>query len=91
MFALLNDKVISFDIKCLFKTVDLNVAIYIILRRIFENNEIKTQLTRNEIKYLILLCTKDVHFTFNNIICKQVDGGSNGFAFGTSVSRYVSG
>ena len=47
---------VSFDVKSLFTNVPLERTIDIILKRI---------LTKKEMKELLLLCTKNVHFTFN--------------------------
>ena len=43
----------------------------LILKRIYDKNEITTSLTRKEMKELLILCTKNVHFTFNGEIYSQ--------------------
>ena len=55
---------VSFDVKSLFTNVPLNRTIDIILKRISEKNETVTPITKNEIKEMLILCTKNVHFTF---------------------------
>ena len=64
---------VSFDIKSLFTNVPLVTRIDIILRRIYTNHELTTLLTKKEMKELLLLCTKNNHFTFNGQIYIQVD------------------
>ena len=66
-------QMVSFDVKSLFTNLTLETTINIILRRIYTNHELKTSLTIKEMKGLLLLCTKNVHFTFNGQICTQVD------------------
>ena len=64
----------SFDVKSLFTTVPLEKTIDIALERIYLRNEIETILPKNEIKNLLILCTRNVQFTFNNEIYMQDDG-----------------
>ena len=65
---------ISFNVKLLFTHVTLNFTIDIILSRIYNENEIHTNIKQSEMKKLLLLCTKNLHFTFNNDIYQQSDG-----------------
>ena len=58
-------KMVSFDVKSLFANVPLDRTINIILKRIYDQAELQTFLTRSELMELLLLCTKKVHFTFN--------------------------
>ena len=46
---------------------------HIIIRHIYEFKEIDTRITKNEMRELMLLCTKNVHFTFNVKAFTQVD------------------
>ena len=62
---------ISFDVKSLFIYVPLDFVIDVILRRIYNENEIHINIKRSEMKELLFLCTKNVHFTFNNDIYQQ--------------------
>ena len=43
-----------------------------------EFKEIGRRITKNEMRELILLCTKNVHLTFNDKTFIQVDGGAVG-------------
>ena len=58
---------ISFDVISLFTNVPLDAAIDIVLKRIYDNREINTAISKREMKELIKLCTEDVHFNFNGI------------------------
>ena len=49
---------VSFDIRSLFITVPLEKSTDITLERIYHQKEIETNLTENEMKNLLLLCTK---------------------------------
>ena len=73
-------KMVSFDVKSLFTDVPLDRTINIILKRIYDDNELTISISRNEMKELLLLCTKKVHFTFNGKI--QVDGVAMGSPLG---------
>ena len=57
---------ICFAVKSVFTYVPLDFTINVILRRIYYENEVHTIIKRSEMKELLLLCTKNVHFTFNN-------------------------
>ena len=49
-------------------------SINIALKRIYNNREINTTIDKREMKELIKLCTKDVHFNFNGTADVQKDG-----------------
>ena len=67
-------KMISFDVKSLFTNVALDETISIVLRKIYDEGKIETNIPRNVMKELLLLCTKHVHFTFNGDIYIQLNG-----------------
>ena len=56
----------SFDVALLFTNVPLEETIEIILKRIYVNKEITNDIPKREMKELLILCTKNVHLTFNN-------------------------
>ena len=62
----------------MFTNVPIDVTIDIIIRRIYEFKEIDTRITKNEMRELILICTKNVHFLFNGETFTQVDGAAMG-------------
>ena len=71
-------QMVSFDVKSPFANVPLETTIDIILRRIYTNHELTTSLTKKEMKELLLLCTKNLNFTFSGQIFIQVDGVAMG-------------
>ena len=73
---------VSLDVKSLFTNLPLDETIEIILNRICEKNEISTDITKSEIKELLNLCTKSVHFTFAGNIYVQNDGVAMGSPLG---------
>ena len=73
---------ISFDVTALFTNVPLDKTIEILLERIYDKNELKTNIPREDLKELLELCTKQVHFSFNNTMYKQSDGVAMGSPLG---------
>ena len=65
---------VSFDVKSLFTNVPLEKTIEITLKRIYERKEINTSLSKKEMKQLLTLCTKYVHFIYHNKVYQQNDG-----------------
>ena len=57
----------------MFTNVRIDATIDTIIRRIYEFKEIDTRITKNEMRQLILLCTKDVHFTFSGETFTQIN------------------
>ena len=77
-----NCNMVSFDVKSLFTSAPLEYTIDVIIKRIFEDHEITTIFTKSEMKKLLTLCTKNVHFSFNNDIYIQIDGVAMGSPLG---------
>ena len=77
---------ISFDVKSLFRNVPLDYTINIILRRIYDDNKLYTNISKKEMKELLLLCTKNTHFTFKNEIYQQCDGVPMGSPLGPVIA-----
>ena len=65
---------ISVDVSSLFTMVPLDYTIDLTLKRIYGDKEIETEISRNDMKNLLLLCTKNVYFTFENNIYQQNNG-----------------
>ena len=80
MIKIKNEKILenyeklSFDVKSPFTSVPLEHIIDIIIKRIYEKHEITIVLTKNEMKKLLTVCTKNVHFSFSYDIYIQIDG-----------------
>ena len=77
---------ISFDVKSLFTNVPLYYTINIILKRIYDDNELYTNISKKVLKELLLLCTKNVHFAFSNKIYQQCDGVAVGSPLGPVIA-----
>ena len=77
---------ILLDVKSLFTYVPLDFTINVILR-IYNENEIYTNIKRSELKELLLLCTKNTHFTFNNDIYQQSDADAIGSPLGPVIAE----
>ena len=75
-------KIVSFDVTSLFTNVPMDKTIEIILKRVCEKKEIITTIPKREMKELLYLCTKNVHFSFNNEIYMQNDGVAMGSPLG---------
>ena len=67
-------KMVSFDVKPLFTNVSLEEAIEIALERIYKRKERNKSISKKEMKQLLTLCTKNIHFTYDNKVYKQNDG-----------------
>ena len=80
--ATTNETLISFDVSSLFTNVPLDETIKIVLDRVYKHKEVKTKIKRKELKKLLDLCTKEVHFTFNGQTYIQVDGVAMGSPLG---------
>ena len=79
-------KMISFNVILLFTNVSRDATIDIILKRIYERKEINTSFTKQELKELILLCTKVVHFTLCGESYIQIDEVATGSPVGSVLS-----
>ena len=75
-------KMISFDVVSLFTNVPLDATIDIILRKVYVEKQIRTKIKKEQMRELLLLCTKEVPFSFNNQLYMQVDGVMMGSPLG---------
>ena len=75
-------KMISFDVKNLFTNVPLKEAVDINLTKVYDEKKIDTKKPKSILKELLYLCTKHVHFKFNNEIYIQCDGVAMGSLLG---------
>ena len=78
---------ISFDVTSLFTNVPLDTTIAIVLKRICDNKEINTTITKKEMKELIKHCTKHVLFNFNGTTYVQKDGVAMGSPLAPVLAR----
>ena len=77
---------ISFDVKSLFTNIVLDRTIQLVLKIIYEKHEVSTNTTKQEIKEMLVLCTKNIHFTFNEEVCKQTDDVAMGWQLGPALA-----
>ena len=84
-----NYKLASFYVKSLFTNSPLDSTIDISLNRIYEKKDLTVNIDRKDMRDLILLCTKNVHFTFNNDIYKQTDGVAMGSPLGPVLAGII--
>ena len=56
-------KLISLDVTLLLTNIPLDYTISIILKRIYDHRELETKISRKEMKDLLLVYTKNVHFS----------------------------
>ena len=80
-------KMVSFDVKSLFTNVPLDYTIELILNKVYRDKLIQTKLKRKELSDLLGLCTKDLHFTFDNQVYRQVDGVAMGSPLGPIIAN----
>ena len=78
-------QMVSLGVKYLFTNVPLSRTIDIMLKRIYEKNEIVTSITNTEMKEMLILCTKNVHFTFESRTYVKIDGVALGSPLGQVV------
>ena len=78
---------VSFDVVSLFTSVPLDYTIELILNKIYVDKRIETKLTREEMKELLVTCTKEMHFSFNGVIYRQINGVAMGSPLGPVIAN----
>ena len=78
---------VPFDVKSLFTNVPWDWTIVVMLRRIYYHKELETSITRCEMKEMLTLGTKNVHFTYNRKNFVQ----TNGLAMGSILGPVLAG
>ena len=73
---------VSFDVESLFTNVPLDFTIDVILDRIYVKKDMQTNIEQGDLKRLLVLCTKNVHFCFNGSTYTQSDGVAMGSPLG---------
>ena len=74
-------EMISFDVISLFTNVLLDITIDMILK-VYDEKLINTSIKREDMKSLLLLCTKSVPFTFNDDMYIQIQDVAMGSPLG---------
>ena len=80
-------KMVSLDFVSLFTSVPLDYTIKVILDEVYKEKRIQTKLTRTELKTLLEMCTKEMHFSFNGKIYKQKNGVAMGSPLGPVIAN----
>ena len=70
------------DVKSLLTNAPLDKTIHIILKKVYDEKNIKTTIPISIMKELFYVCTKYVHFIFNGEIYIQCDGLAMGSPLG---------
>ena len=65
--------IVFFDVKSLFTNIPLDWTINIILKWVYDDAELLTTITTPKLKEMLVLCSKNVHFTFNGKTYIQTD------------------
>ena len=78
---------VSFDVVSLFTSVPLDYTIELILNKIYVDKRIETKLMREEMKELLETCTKEMHFSFNGVIYRQINGVAMGSPLGPVIAN----
>ena len=68
-----NFKPIPFDVTSLFTNVPLDFTVDVILKRIYNKNEVNTNIPKQQMRDLLFLRTKNMHFSYNGDIYTQAD------------------
>ena len=80
---------VSFDVETLFTNVHIKRTIALIMKRIYDENLLPTNLSKRTLKKLINdTCTKTA-FTFNNQFYEQTDGVSMGSSLGPVLANII--
>ena len=77
-----NQEMISFDVSSLFTNVPLDFTIDLIIKKVYNKKMIKTKLKKEELRELLQICTKELHFTFDGKVYQQIDGVCMGSPLG---------
>ena len=64
----------------------LDYIINIILKRNYYQRELETKILRKEMEDLLLLCTENVHFSYDNKLYSQKDGVAMGSPLGPVIT-----
>ena len=80
---------VSFDVKPLFRNIPIKRTMDIILKRIYIDKVISTNLKKRSMEKLLLdTCTKTA-FTFNEVIYEQRDGVCTGSSLGSLLANVI--
>ena len=78
---------VSFDVVSLFTNVPLDYTIDLILKQVYEEKLIETKFKKMQLRELLNMCTKEMHFAFNEEMYKQIDGVAMGSPLGPVIAN----
>ena len=82
-------EMVSFDVSNLFTNVPLDFTIDLILKKVYGKKMIKTKLKKAELKELLEMCTKEMHFTIEGKVYQQTDGVCMGSPLGPVLANVL--
>ena len=83
-------QMLSFGVKTSFTNVSLEYTIDLVLKQIYKNHEILTSITRNEMREILLLCTKIYIYIYRYCLFTN-SCGRYGFSIGASIGWNIYG
>jgi len=83
------DFIVSFDVESLFTNIPVVETVDIIVKRAFPGRTKKFHgFDKETLKELLLICTTESHFVFNDFFYDQIDGVSMGSPLGPSFANF---
>ena len=79
----------SINVKTLFTNIPLKKVIKIILKRVYDDKDITTNLKPRTLKKLLKDCYMKTPFSFNNELYHQIDGVSMGSPLGPTLANIL--
>ena len=79
---------VSFDVTSLFTNVPLDKTIKIILQQVYIDKVINANIPKNEMKELLHLCSKNVHFIFYGGIYIEINCAAMGSPLGPVLANF---
>ena len=77
----------SFDVVSLFTNIPLNETIDIIIKKAFSDHQYYYNFNKAQLQQALSIASKDIHFSFNQIIYKQIDGVAMGSPLGPTLAN----